>query len=235
MSRVGSTSRKKKQQDEFLDEYAHSSSSSNSSSGGESDEDVCPEKFSSSSLQLAGVVKAGQSREFDINSRHSLKKFSSSLLATANNTDWEPHEVANLGSLIFSCTNLKPHKLIKLIFKCGIVSPMVISCLDDLGISTSNSKKITILRQSSRDLAQFTGFIGGCLEEGLFSLKDSDVIKKLVKAGDAFRSETMVDKRGYIVKLCSYADTKETCGALLHRFMKKGTRHTFTQESGYED
>ena len=160
-------------------------------------------------------MKVDQSGEFDINSRHSLKKFSLSLLATANDTGWEPHEVARLGSLIFSCTNIKPHKLIKLIFKCGEVSPMIISCLDDLGISTSNSKKITILRQSSRNLAQFTGLIGGCLEEGLFSLKDSDVIKKLVKAGDGFASEMMADKRGYIVKLCSYADTKETCGALL--------------------
>ncbi len=115
---------------------------------------------------------------FDIKNKE-IKGYTRALFSAAVSSNWEPNEIAKLAGLIVNTTQIRPSKLIKMIFKAGCSDPMLVSCLEDENITVSSSKKLNMMLSECNSLESLVGQAGRWLEEGILDLTDDKLMKKV--------------------------------------------------------
>jgi hypothetical protein len=156
------------------------------------------------------------------------RRFAGALLVRAESSGWEDHELASLLFCVVDELGLEGDEVVKLARKYKVGKPMVLSALMDEGVNLEPGQILSCLRGSLHPRASFAQVIEEALEQGLFDLHNTEVLDALytevVKVMELEEDELLRFTR----KLCSFAETKGSCGVLLNIFVQ----HMEAREGG---
>lgn len=107
------------------------------------------------------------------------KKFSMALIQQAVECEWEEHEIARLVLLITKERGLDSQKTLKLLQRCQVCTPIVLTSLAEAedSFEFSSSQLIGALYDQAGHVDKFIQVIEDSLEQGLLNIMDEGTIE----------------------------------------------------------
>ena len=142
----------------------------------------------------------------------------------AVNDGWEPQEVVKLLILIFKQLDIENNKtkIIKFITNLyDIITPAMLTLLEDEGISFDVDEIMNFIEKSSEDYSEpcvrFLANIEDCFEQGLFDRSNAFQIYNIACQTSFVTNDLIFDLAAL---MCSHVNTKKHCGQILNVFTR---------------
>jgi hypothetical protein len=104
------------------------------------------------------------------------KKFSMALIERSKELEWEEHDIARLVLLISKERELDSNKILKLLQRGEVCTPIVLATLADEDYVFSSSQLIGALYDQAGHVDKFIQVIEDSLEQGLLNITDDGTI-----------------------------------------------------------
>ena len=137
--------------------------------------------------------------------------------AASESSNWEPQEVALLALLLTKTLNCSKRRLSEILINSNNNQPEVIAALGDKGINFPTDLRLHILHANASS-STFLNSLSNILECGLFNIKDASEQRLLYDHGFVSLSLNDDDLLRMCSILCSFSDSKFTCGEIVSLF-----------------